>query len=553
MTSKYTFRFIFGAILSLLLIQVCFADIDQSKLDNILEQAFTDDRTGACVLVAVIDRSKVIKSAVCAKPGELERRKLGFDTAFEIGSISKPITSLILAGLMRDQKISLDDSLATLLPEGVVVPSYEGKPIQLKHVVTHTSGLPPLPDAIRAEDISNPYASLSEQNLLDSLSKVALNRKPGSHFEYSNFAMMLLSMGLSHSADISYDSLLQRYVLSPIRMNNSYALNKPGSTFSAQGHLPIGLKAEAWTFPENLHGVGGIRSSLNDMIKFTQANLGLVDTSVNKLLLKTHKQIAKPDGQSMGMNWMRVQLNDRKLITHEGGTGGFSSLLMFEPRAKKGVVILSDTALTSLGGLSMLAVHILEPSLPLPKPRSVQPAPKDLLGQLVGDYVLKDAGLGMKLSLKDGKLVVQATGQPSFMLEYDSAGDFFPSEFDALLRPVMTAQGRSFDWMQGGGVMRASSSSKTTPPSYKPDVTLFSEYRGVYPLVKGFGLTVSTKNDTLMIQGTNQAALTVSAIAKDQFYREDVGAYFVFNRDKNGIIDSLTLKQNGQTLVGEKQ
>lgn len=553
MISKTLLRFISGVGAILCSIQICFASVNQSTLDNTLKDVVKGDRTGVCLLVAVVDKSVVTKSSACAKAGELKRRQLDFDTAFEIGSISKPMTSIIMTGLMRDQKISLDDSLASLLPKGAVVPSFEGKPILLKHVVTHSSGLPALPDTIGEQNPENPYASLSQKNLLDSLSRVTLKRKPGSSFEYSNFAMMLLSMGLSHTAESSYDALLHRYVLSPIDMQNSYALHKPKSASSAQGHLPTGLTTEAWTFGENLHGVGGVRSSLNDMIKFTQANLGLINTSVNALLLKTHKQVAKPDGQSMAMNWMHAQLNDRQLITHEGGTGGFSSLIVFEPISQKGVVILADTSLTSTGGLSMLAMHILEPSLPRPKPRQVQPAPKQLLDQLAGDYVLKDAGLGMKLWHDNGKLVAQASGQSSFILDYDSAGDFFPSEFDALLRPVISAQDRTFDWVQGGGVMRASRSLKTKTPLYKPDAKSLDEYQGTYPLVKGFGLTVRAKNDTLTIQGTNQAPLIVTAMAKDEFYREDVGAHFVFNRDKKGKVMSLTLKQNGQTLVGEKQ
>lgn len=553
MASKYPLRIILGAVSTLCSIQICSAGVTQSALDNTIAEAIKGDRTGACLLVAVIDKSSVIKSAACAKSGELTRRKLDFDTAFEIGSISKPMTSVILAGLMRDRNISLDDSLASLLPKGVDVPSFGGKPILLKHVVTHTSGIPVLPDAVGSENTDDPYASLNEKVLLDSLSNITLTREPGRVFEYSNFAMMLLSLGLSNVAEASYDELLQRYVLSPIDMNNTYALRKPSSTKTAQGHLPTGLPTEAWTFPENVHGVGGIRSSLNDMVKFTQANLGLVDTSVNQLLEQTQREVDKPDGQSMGMNWMHVQLNDRKFITHEGGTGGFSSLIAFEPLTNTGLVILADTSLTALGGLSMLAMHILEPSLPRPEPRSVQRAPKELLDQLVGDYRLKGAGLDMKLRKEGGKLVAQAMGQSSFVLDFDSAGDFFPSEFDALLRPVMSAKGYTFDWMQGGGVVRASKLSKTAVAEFKLDVKTLNEYLGVYPLVKGFGLTVRVKNNVLTIQGTNQEALIVTATAVDEFFREDVGAHFVFNRDESGNVESLTLKQNGQTLVGKRQ
>lgn len=524
--------------------------MSQSALDQILQEAISQDRTGVCLQVAVIGE-ELIKSSACAN--KESARKLDFDTAFEIGSISKPMTSLVLAGLIDEGIVSLDDTLESLLPTGVNVPSFKGKPILIRHVITHSSGLPALPSLMDESNLDDPYAALTDQILFDSLKDVQLPAKPGAVLSYSNYAMILLSLGLSRSSGISFDELLEKYVFKPVGMTQSYALKKPSEINEAQGHRQTGQPVPAWTFPQNYHGVGGIRSTLDDMVKYVQANLNAEKTSISQLLKMTHQQIAKPSGQSMGMNWMRVKFGGRNLLAHEGGTGGFSSLVAFDLKTKTGIVILSDTSVNALGGLFPLASHLMDPSQPSPKPRVEEPAPEALLKQISGEYSLSELGLSMKAWSQDGVLMVQATGQSAYKMGYDSQGDFYPFAFDAILRPFSSSKGMTFDWIQGGGVIRAKRVSSSNHEAFEVDKAVLSDYIGTYPLMQGFELTVMVKNDDLYIQGTGQAALSVEPLSHDEFSRDDVGAHFIFNRNDQNEVVSLTLKQAGQTLSGDKQ
>lgn len=530
------------------------AVIEKNSLYERLIPAVQGDRTGVCMQVALIGVKKpesVEKVTLCADESSAAARNIDFDTLFEIGSISKTMMSAVLAGLIRDEGLSLEDTLESILPS-VRVPKFNSQEISLKHVVTHTSGLPVLPSNMANADPLNPYAKLSSKKLLDSLSDVRLSRAPGSEFEYSNYAMMLLSLGLSNNAGKGFDELLAKYVFRPLDMNNSVTGRVSKDQVLAKGHSQTGDEVPHWDFAKNLHGVGGIRSSMNDMIRYANANLGADLSETASLLSKTHQELMTVSGQSIAMNWFRARVAGRDLVMHEGGTGGFSSLIALDTTAKQAVVVLADTSLTSLGGLGAIALHALDSQMPLPRARKEKKAPKQLLEDLVGEYRLIDAGMTMTLSQKDGALVAQASGQSAFVLAHDDHGDFFPKDFDALLKPVQNSKGWSFEWLQGGAVMLAERVDEQQVGFGLPP-ELLDDYLGVYPLVPSFGLIVAKADGQLTIQGTGQSPLIVTPVKEDEFSRDDVGAYFVFHRDSSGAVIALTLKQGGQTLRGVKQ
>ena len=115
-----------------------------AELQAIVGKRLHGDRTGACFAVALIDRKTVHRTYVCAD-GKDPAPRINANTAFEIGSVSKPMMAALLAGLIREGKASLDDPLSAYLPKDSAVPTFEGKPILLRHIVTHTSGLPAIP------------------------------------------------------------------------------------------------------------------------------------------------------------------------------------------------------------------------------------------------------------------------------------------------------------------------------------------------------------------------------------------------------------------------
>jgi serine-type D-Ala-D-Ala carboxypeptidase/endopeptidase len=527
-----------------------------TELKTITEQRLLGDRTGACFAVAVIEKT-VARAYVCADPKNLNR--ISPNSAFEIGSISKTMTAALLADLILQGKASLDDPISKYLPKDAVVPSFEGKPILLKHIVTHTSGLPVVPD-FGAADMNNPYANIDEASLLKTLSQAKLKRAPGSEFEYSNYAMMLLTSMIANRAGEDFEALLQKRLFVPIGMKNSYVNLKPKAIDAAQGHTPNQKTTPAWTFKTNTAGVGGVRATLDDMVSYVQAQLGTSTSAGVATIapaLKLTQEIVKTEAnQKMGMNWMMAPLDSHLVHAHGGGTGGFSAHAAFDLDTKRGVVILSDTALTSLGGLSSLSNHLQDSRLPLGKARTVKTPDSALLDALVGQY---DVQPGMKLvvSRQENKLFTQATGQAKFETGYDSEGDFFPLEFDAILRPKKRADGGySLLLLQGGGAIplkkiEAKTAANAIVEKLKPDQ--LAAYAGTYGLMPGFDLKVFVEGAKLMAQATGQGAFEIEVNGKDKFSADAFGIEIQFERDSNNAVKKLALLQGGQTLRGDKK
>ena len=392
------------------------------------------------------------------------------------------------------------------------------------------------------------------KRLLDALAATQLTREPGSKWEYSNFAMMVLSYALAKRSGKDYETLLRERLLVPLGMNETYVAQRPPHVRLTQGHLPNAMPAVPWDFPPDMAGVGGVRATLPDMLRYLEGQLGTRESAITPALARTQEQVASVGGRRMGMNWNLSTRNGHTLISHEGGTGGYSSFAAFDRTAKRAVVLLSDTALTSIGGLGSLGWHLLDPSSPTGVPRVVATAGAKLIDAFIGKYRLQ-GGLGMELRHNGSSLTIQADGQAEFEMGYDSAGDFYPLKFDALLRPKRKADGTyTFTWFQLGGAVEA---ERIGPPvavasKWTPTEAQLKDYAGSYPLTPRLALRVFSTGAKLFVQGTNQPSLELASVERDVFVAESVGAEIDFERDASDKVVSLTLKQRGQVLRGER-
>src|SRR5262249_56640925 len=115
-----------------------------------------------------------------------------------------------------------------------------------------------------------------------------------------------------------------------------------------------------------------------------EGELGTRETAITPALARTQGQVASIGGHRMGMNWLLSTVNGRSIAAHEGGTGGYSAFVALDRAAQRAVVLLSDTALISVGGLGPLGLHLLDPSVPLGAPRIAATADGKLIDALVG-------------------------------------------------------------------------------------------------------------------------------------------------------------------------
>ena len=523
--------------------------LTDAQLHQIVDQRLLGDRTGACMAVAVIDKQTVARSYVCADPEQ--RPRIGADSAFEIGSVSKTMTAALLADLIGQGKASLDDPLADYFPEGTPVPVYEGQPILLRHLVTHTSGLPALPSRMGAPDLTDPYAKLDEATLLASLADVKLSRAPGQQFEYSNFASMLLSCAVARRAGVDMETLLRDRLFAPLGMQGAYVNRPPAKVRAATGHTSNARETPPWNFSTNLAGVGGVRATLDDMVRYVQAQLGQTQAPIGAALRLSQQQVSQQP--AMAMNWMLAPIVGSTVHMHEGGTGGFSSFVSFARDKQRGVVVLSDTSWTSIGGLGGLGMHLLESSLPLGTPRKAVPAPTELLDKLAGEYEIT-GGLKMKLQRSGDKLVIHPQGQGEYAMGFDDAGDFYPLEFDAVLRPQRKADGSYiFTGRQAGAVLPATRIGASAKAAFAVPAAAMKDYPGEYPLTPNLVLTIRERRGLLFAQATGQGEFALDAVEKDAFEAAAYGIELKFERDDGGKVVGLILQQAGQTLRGQRR
>ncbi len=417
---------------------------EELRLRAALDHRLTGDRTGACVAAAILDHGEVLRATHCAS----ERRDLE-RAAFEIGSISKTMNAAMLASLIEESKLSLGDTLAQHAPAGVTPPPF-AEHLTLAHLVTHTSGLPSVPAALGPLDPNDPYAALDEAALWAALPESPPQFAPGTSWDYSNYAVMLLSGMIARRSGTDLETLLRQRLFTPLGMQ-SYVSAPPAAVVAAPGHLPGGLPAAPWNFAVDLSGVGGVRGSLDDMIRYARAHLGQGDPATVRLLSRTHAALTHPTDPAqprMAMGWILGR--DKDVLFHNGGTGGFSSAMMIDVAEQRAAIVLVDTATSSLALADELAAHLFEASSPLSASRTPATAPAELLAALAGRYLV--GGLEVTLLERDGLIAVLPDGA-ELPFGYDSNGDFYPLGLDALLTPHRGTDGRqTFLWQQGGAV-----------------------------------------------------------------------------------------------------
>jgi CubicO group peptidase (beta-lactamase class C family) len=369
--------------------------------------------------------------------GEMEQgkgNKPDGRTVYELGSISKVFTGILLADEIERGLVKLDDPVQKYLPMGVKMPialdaDNHEQPITLEHLTTHTSGLPRMPGNLKPADPRNPYADYTLDQMYDFLGNHKLRRPPGKH-EYSNYAVALLGQILARRADTSYEQLLAKRITGPLAMRDTRI--KLDDKLRRRLALPYNasLKPEKNWDLGTFVGAGGIRSTVDDMLLFIRANLADDDKPLTQAMkLAQKKQTDYDGGLAMCMGWHIAR--DRITRWHNGMTGGYHTWVAVVPGHGIGTVVLANTAtpkITEFGEQVTRIAFGLEVKPPdRRKTVKVDPA---VLASYVGKYELTPDFV-LTVTVEDGQLMVQATGQEKLPIFATSPTEFFYKIVDA--------------------------------------------------------------------------------------------------------------------------
>ncbi len=423
-----------------------------SQIRAILANRIDTRQQSVGMVVGVIDaKGRRIVSYGALNQGD--PRPLDGDTEYEIGSITKVFTSLVLSDMVKRGEVSLGDPVSKYLPPTVKMPSRNGKEITLLDLSTHYSGLPVEQESFKPADPANPFADYTVDQMYAFLSGYTLPRDPGEKFEYSNLGGGLLGHVLARRAGTDYETLVKQRITSKLGMKDTAVTLTPAMTRRlAVGH-DAGLKpVKNWDLP-TLAGAGALRSTANDLLTFLAAELGFKATALKDAMTQqavVRRANIMPSGPGapeldIALGWIVRKDAGGTVIWHNGGTGGYRTFAGFNPATRTGVVVLSNTnpdAGAAAG--DDIGFHILTGSKLSEPPKAH--------GEIVLDQAAKEALTGryqlrpeliLAVTLEDGKLFGQATGQEKFPLIAESPNRLYLKAADAEITFTLGPGGRA--------------------------------------------------------------------------------------------------------------
>lgn len=371
-------------------------------------------------------------------------------TIYEIGSISKTFTGILLAQAILDGQVKADDPAQNHLPSTVKLPTKDGKQITLGHLSDHTSALAPMPNNLTPKDPANPYADYTVEQMYTFINGYTLPRVIGSKYEYSNLAQGLLGHILSLKAGTSYEALTLSKIANPLGMKETKITFDDKMKQNLAMGYSHGEQVSNWDIP-TLAGAGAIRSSVHDMLIYLQANMGLKKSKLYPAMQLSHqvRHDKVGGGTRVGLGWHISKGADGDVIWHNGGTGGYRSFAGFVKETGKGVVVLtnSDEDADDLG------FHLLDSEAKLIEVTVPMKVAESVLESYVGVYELAP-NFTITITRNGTQLFGQATGQGQFELFAKSATEFFLKIVEAQVTfSVKDNKVESMTLFQGGQVL----------------------------------------------------------------------------------------------------
>jgi CubicO group peptidase (beta-lactamase class C family) len=266
----------------------------------------------------------------------------GSATIYEIGSITKTFTGILLAKALEDKKLSLYDDVRKFLPVKCSDLAFGNHPVAIKHLANHTGQIARIPDNLDQQpyyDEQDPYKNYNSEMLYDYLSTLQLKDVPGITQDYSNTGMCLLGLILEKVYEQNYEKLVKAYIAKPLKMNSTFVeLPDNQKDKFASGYYK-GIEAPHWHFAD-IPAAGGLKSTIGDMALYLKANID----NATPYIQFSHEPTFKNKDESTGLGWFIMKtLPGNTLLWHNGGTYGFSSFMGYIKEKRCGIVILGNS------------------------------------------------------------------------------------------------------------------------------------------------------------------------------------------------------------------
>src|SRR5438105_7821523 len=357
------------------------------EIRKILAERLGENEKDVGIVVGVIDpQGRRIISYGHRNVGDA--RPLNGDTVFEIASVTKVFTALLLADMVEKNEVALSDPASKYLTAvAIKLPERNGHLITLLDLATHTSGLPFMP--ADAPPFNDPAAAkYSTGDLKRYLASYQLTRDIGSDWDYSNIGYWILSEALSARAGKDIEDLIRSRVLTPLKMTNTdFELSPKMKSNLAPGHdSALQPAPAASTIPiySIMPAGGGLYSTANNLLTFLSQCLGYEPSPLApamNIALGNRRPVQPGNEQALG--WNVYGKDPDQIIFRDGSSFGYASAMAYDPKAPVGVVVLTQR----VGDVGDIVRHLLRRDFPLVKPANIKHTEITLDSKVLDSYV----------------------------------------------------------------------------------------------------------------------------------------------------------------------
>lgn len=551
--------------------------LTELDIKTMLRDYIESDKGGVGIVVGIVDEH----GARVVSHGKLDNgtdRNVDGDTLFEIGSVTKVFTGLLLQDMVERGEMKLDDPVQKYLPASVKMPMYKGKEITLLHLATHTSSLPRMPDNLSPRSWRDPdQADYAVEQMYAFLSHYKLRQAPGTREEYSNLGMQLLGHVIALKAGKDYEALILERICRPLGMDSTrIALTPELKSRLAIGHAIPGRPVDGMNFLF-LPGAGGLRSTANDLLKFVSAYALAAPSPLSPLMEKAEAFHSLESGARLMLVWG----SDNTVFGHNGGTYGYTAVLGFDVKRRRGVVVLSNCR------NSGIVDGIFRPLLDgrSPNPESSMSFDTAIFDRYRGRYQFDRGGI-CTVRREGGRLMLQWIGQSGERLNsyevfpqsesvfcnnfWGVKAQFFSAADNQALKLVLTSLGPYSGFKDPIKLTRIAMDVPETPAPVHLDSKTYNDYTGRYRKSFFFGLihlgptlSISHETDELgshliaSVRGVpdydvaeffpaNETSFIVNPITTSDNIR------LTFVRNRKGEATGVIIDWNGKRLRGAR-
>ncbi|MDJ1499719.1 serine hydrolase domain-containing protein [Xanthocytophaga agilis] len=273
------------------------------------------------------------------------------NTIFEIGSISKTFTAALMTDFTASRQINLEEPASKFLPLSFL--EKNGIQVKLKDLLNHSSGLPRLPDDLaNGANTQEPYKHYDSTKVYVYLKNKPLKNTPETVFEYSNLAFGVAGLILERNTGKSYEQLVEEKIAISLGMKDTkITLSEDEKLRFAKGYDAKGKPVAYWNDLNGFKGAGALRSTVKDLLVYAQANINPGNNTIGKSFAFCHQITSTLDDKKVGLAWFELTINGHAVYVHDGGTGGFTSFILFSKEKKRALVLLANNSTENLSSV----------------------------------------------------------------------------------------------------------------------------------------------------------------------------------------------------------